>query len=240
MDLANVLKLELDDAEELKLVYGTAFNNPANDKEYIDEKINLPELERVIDKPLFDDIVVARTEEIVENVVNVIKTSGYDSQLFSGVVVTGAASRLRGLSSLLEERCKDMKVKVVKNNWNLIPSAFSVPLEKPNENDTLLSLLCSGTVSCCNQAVDQSLIVEGRLFNDAEEEESAETDNEKTETNEVKTVETLDKEHDSGADSGSRKSSKNSKGNSFFNSFITKLFGEDSSWDADDKKETKE
>lgn len=240
MDLANVLKLELDDAEELKLVYGTAFNNPANDKEYIDEKINLPELERVIDKPLFDDIVVARTEEIVENVVNVIKTSGYDSQLFSGVVVTGAASRLRGLTSLLEERCKDMKVKVVKNNWNLIPSAFSVPLEKPNENDTLLSLLCSGTVSCCNQAVDQSLIVEGRLFNDAEEEESAETDNGKTETNEVKTVETLDKEHDSGADSGSRKSSKNSKGNSFFNSFITKLFGEDSSWDADDKKETKE
>lgn len=233
-DLASVLKLEWENAEDLKVVYGSAFNNPAKDKEYIEEKIAVPELERNIDRPLFDDIVVARTEEIVENVVNIIKNSGFDSQLFSGIVITGGASKLRGLPNLLEERCKDMKVKVVKNNWNLLHSAFDVPLEKQNENDTLLSLLCSGTVSCCSQAVDQSLIVEGKLFNNPDD------NMQKKEQEEKHATENNDNETEEQEKTSVKKVKSKEKGSGLFGTFINRLFGDDSNWDGGDDKNKKD
>ncbi len=230
LDLANVLKLELADAERLKVLYGCAFNNPSKDKDYMEEKISFPELGKEIDRPLFDDIVVARVEEIVENVVNVIKSSGYDSQLFSGVVITGGASKLRGLPDLIEERCKDMKVKVVKNNWNLLHSAFNAPLEKPNENDTLLSLLCSGTVPCCSQQQDSTVIVDGKLFGDQEEK-----DNTEPEKTPEKSVEKQPEEPVQNHDTGEKKKNKGGKSGSFA-SFLGRLFGEnDPDWGDDNK-----
>ena len=232
LDLANVLKLELADAERLKVLYGCAFNNPSKDKDYMEEKISFPELGKEIDRPLFDDIVVARVEEIVENVVNVIKSSGYDSQLFSGVVITGGASKLRGLPDLIEERCKDMKVKVVKNNWNLLHSAFNAPLEKPNENDTLLSLLCSGTVPCCSQQQDSTVIVDGKLFGDQEEK-----DNTEPEKTPEKSVEKQPEEPVQNHDTGEKKKNKGGKSGSFA-SFLGRLFGEnDPDWGDDNKDE---
>lgn len=239
-DLSNVLKIEMSDAEKLKVLYGSAFNNPSKDKDYMEEKISLPELGKEIDRPLFDDIVVARTEEIVENVINIIKNSGYDSQLFSGIVITGGASRLRGLPDLLEERCKDMKVKVVKNNWNLLHSIYNVYLERPNENDTLLSLLCSGTSSCCFQQADSTVIVDGKLFgNDeiVEEPQKVNTVQEKKEDKKVDEPETKTDNEKNTNEATENHKTKNKK-SSPLSTFLGMLFGEnDPEWGDDNKND---
>lgn len=232
-DIASVLKIEAADAEQLKIVYGSAFNNPSKDKDYMDEKISINGLDRDIERPLFDDIVVARTEEIIENVINIIKKSGYDSQLFSGIIITGGGSQLRGIADLLEDRCKDMKVKVVKNNWNLIPSPYNAPLEKPNENDSLLSLFCSGTVSCCSQQADQTVIVDGKLFTDADNEPEEKAEEIKEEVEKV----SKPKKEKVSEDKKEEPKTKDQKNNKFI-SFLGRLFGEgDPSWNEENEKQ---
>ena len=64
-------------------------------------------------------ITVARIEEIVANVVNQIKESGYKSELKGGIIITGEASQLKDLPELLrkeagmEVRCGTMSDKII-------------------------------------------------------------------------------------------------------------------------------
>lgn len=49
-------------------------------------------------------VIQLREEEIILNIINQIKESGYYNQLEAGAVIIGAASQLTGLPEFLEEK----------------------------------------------------------------------------------------------------------------------------------------
>ena len=58
------------------------------------------------------DIVGARAEEILANVLHQISLSGYEGRLYAGIVLTGGASALRGLEDALRRLGKERAEKV--------------------------------------------------------------------------------------------------------------------------------
>ena len=96
------LNILMSEAERLKLAFGCAINNGEEPKgigiEGIDSsKINYQELCRVTE---------ARIEEIIANIVEQIKESGYKDQLSAGIILTGGASLLKELPELLARETK--------------------------------------------------------------------------------------------------------------------------------------
>lgn len=81
-------------AESYKIKYGKI----GKDK----NKQNTPNSE--VDVKELNKIIQLREEEIVLNVINQIKESGYMGQLDAGVIIIGGASKLNGLSEFLEEK----------------------------------------------------------------------------------------------------------------------------------------
>lgn len=158
-DLATLLKMEEDEAEELKLRYGQVIAQ-SEDSQEEGEKETIQTSREPVDKRYVENIVSARAEEIVANVWNIIQKSGYESQLISGVFVTGGAAELPGLMDLLEKTCKKMKVRRVRNVWSLMMQDCSSYVDARDMGDTLLSLLVSGKEPCCAR----NTLHDGELF----------------------------------------------------------------------------
>lgn len=218
-DIAALLKIEDFEAEKLKIEYGRAVNNSLDDKDYPNEKIKMENSSREIERYFLDDIIIARAEEIVANVWNVIQNSGYDNQLFSGIVITGGASKLNGMADLVEKTCRKMNVRRVKNLWNLLPSGYSRQLEVENENDTLLSILCCGRESCCSHKDDDSVLKTGGVLFEQE-------DGNKKQEEKNKKEEEKEKEKEEPVVNTKPKRNGKEKKNSIFGSFVEKLFNE--------------
>lgn len=83
-------------AESYKIKYGKVGKNK-NKSLTSNNEVDVKELNKVIQ---------LRVEEIVLNVVNQIKESGYADQLEAGIIMIGGASRLNGLDEFLEEKSK--------------------------------------------------------------------------------------------------------------------------------------
>jgi len=90
-------------AESYKIRYGRIGKNKLKSASGQEDKpaVDVKEINRVIQ---------LRQDEIILNVINQIKESGYEGQLDAGIVITGGASQLNGLSDYLSEKTK-MKVK---------------------------------------------------------------------------------------------------------------------------------
>lgn len=87
-------------SETYKIKYGK-LGKDKNKQSISNSEVDLKELNKVIQ---------LRAEEIVLNVLNQIKESGYTNQLDAGIVMIGGASQLTGLAEFLEDKTK-MKVK---------------------------------------------------------------------------------------------------------------------------------
>lgn len=81
-------------AESYKIKYGRV-GKDRNKQATSNSDVDVKELNKVIQ---------LREEEIVLNIINQIKESGYTGQLDAGVIIVGAASQLTGLSEFLEEK----------------------------------------------------------------------------------------------------------------------------------------
>lgn len=141
------LHLEEEEAERLKLAYGDAlYEEPEGESPAtctLDEG-------RTLQLETLNNIVGARVEEILANVWNQLQLSGYEDQLFAGVVLTGEASRLKHVEEAFIRLSKVEKVKTVRD--------VRAPLHAPSDLlppgepvSTLLSLLQAGTENCCLQ-----------------------------------------------------------------------------------------
>lgn len=95
------LQIEDDEAEELKLKYGSAVQESDTDAH---KPIALRD-GRTIPYDEFMGLVEARVEEIVLNVKNQISLSNYDvSQLIGGLIVTGGAANIRNIDKAFTRR----------------------------------------------------------------------------------------------------------------------------------------
>ena len=86
------IRIDMEDAEQLKLRFACAYTEPADDEdaneEYsLDGKITLKAQD-------LEKIVEARVNEIIKNVQNQIKLSHYGDDLLAGIVLTGGAANM--------------------------------------------------------------------------------------------------------------------------------------------------
>ncbi len=101
-DIQQGCSVMLRDAELLKIKFGKALANEANENESvsINGLRNRPPKEIAIKS--LAHIIQARMEEIIEMVFIEIVNSGYDGKLAGGIVVTGGGAQLQNIKQLFE------------------------------------------------------------------------------------------------------------------------------------------
>lgn len=149
-DIAS-LQMEEEDAEKLKLQYGNAlYEEEADDIEA--PAVCTLEDGRIIELSKLNNIIEARTEEILANVWYQLQLSGYEDKLFSGVVLTGGGSNLKNIEVVFRKLSKVEKVKTAKFMHNAV-HGYNDVLKKDGRQNTLLGLLVVGNDNCCLEEV---------------------------------------------------------------------------------------
>ena len=139
------LNIDEEEAEIIKLDKGTAIHYSEQIAE--DSEENMLEKMSDFDKTA-NDIMVARLEEIVENIWAQIRYSGIDPlKLTEGIVLTGGTSRILGLTELLKKKT-DMAVRIGKSGQYLVPE--SADLYGEPGYSLAIGLLLLGKEGCCS------------------------------------------------------------------------------------------
>ncbi len=141
------LRVEADEAEELKKKYGTAYRSDSEDK--TGQKVSLSH-DRTEDEEKLQEIVEARYEEIIANVCH--RISPYKDKLLSGLVVTGGAARVPELvKAFARQTGGDFNVRVPKGLPENITISFGLQVGEPDRLYTLYGLLLSGKENCVGE-----------------------------------------------------------------------------------------
>lgn len=170
-DIMNVFRLNHDEAETLKCTYGL-FGLSGS----IEESASISG--NTISLKLLGEVISARNEEIMTNVLHQIKLSGYSNSLFSGIVITGGGSNLRKLNEAMPQLFTDISpVRFVRStppsvgwcdtDWNIADGTHL----------GLVSLLMQCTENCCEEkkepdmytdpdAAVQAAMTPGMLFDE--------------------------------------------------------------------------
>lgn len=143
------LQMEEEDAEKLKLKYGDAL--------YEEEDAETPavctlEDGRTIELTKLNDIIGARAEEILANVWNQIQLSGYEKDIYSGIIFTGGGSNLKNLEAAFRKLSKTEKVKTTRFVHATV-HGMGDNLKKDGTQCALLGLLTAGNENCCKPEV---------------------------------------------------------------------------------------
>ena len=141
------LKVEVEEAEELKKKYGTAFRPDNEDK--TGQKISLS-FDRTEDEEKLQEIVEARYEEIVANVWHHI--SPYKDKMLSGIVLTGGAARIPDLpQAFARQTGGELNLRIAKGLPENVTISFGVQVGEPDRLYTLYALLLEGKENCVGE-----------------------------------------------------------------------------------------
>lgn len=99
-DIAVGLRVSLEEAERLKVDWGTALGDLLEDDELIEAQVLGEDRRGELPRSILAEIIEARMIELFEKVKEHIRKSGLFGQLPAGVVITGGASRLHGTDQL--------------------------------------------------------------------------------------------------------------------------------------------
>jgi len=102
-DLAITLKAPIREAELLKTESGSVFPESVPEEEAVEVAEVGTQQHHVISRRLICRTVRARSDEILASVAQVVRKTGLNTQLMSGVVLTGGGSLLDGLVARAEE-----------------------------------------------------------------------------------------------------------------------------------------
>ena len=181
-DLAAVLKVEPDQAEQYKCAYGLCNMIGSQDA---DESISING--RKVTLKEIGDIIEARNEEIIRNVCAQIKASGYSEVLYAGIILTGGGSQLRQLDQVFMKFMPSMR----KPRLAAEPTCGVIWNESSWKRGdgsqlALLSVMAKGDENCCelpkmnaidNVAPEDELnVVQQSLFTDDGESAQEERD----------------------------------------------------------------
>lgn len=140
-------QVEEDEAEELKIKYGTAFSDLNKDiirhiPLSIDPGITIAE-------DVLQEITEARMEEIIANVWAQIQQSNYNPcNLTAGIIITGGAANIKNIEKAISYKTKTEKIKMARTLHTAIDAGnFEETIQNMNAN-TLISLLSYGTCDC--------------------------------------------------------------------------------------------
>ncbi len=154
-DLAT-LQLDEAEAEEVKLKYGAAYIEEDDINEELETRVYATSDGRSIEISKIQLIIEARINEIIANVRKQIVNSNYGDKLLAGIILTGGGSNMRNIDKAFLSDIKVDKVRIAKTVNQPIQKAASLASYKFDNgmNNTLISLLLSGEMSCGGDAVD--------------------------------------------------------------------------------------
>ena len=142
------LKVEAEEAEELKKKYGTAFRPDNEDK--TGQKISLS-FDRTEDEEKLQEIVEARYEEIVANVCRHIMA--YKDKMLSGIILTGGGARIPDLAkAFVKPIGGEMNIRIAKGLPENVTISYGVQVGEPDRLYTLYALLLAGSENCVGEA----------------------------------------------------------------------------------------
>lgn len=141
------LQIEEDEAEILKLKWGAAITNGGDNNPPIvtSDGREFPYTE-------FAGLIEARVEEIVLNIEKQIKFTNYEkNQLVAGIVLTGGASMLKNMESVVSKLVGIEKLRVVKNTRFSVRGPKNLNVDPVREGDyaAALALIEQADQNCC-------------------------------------------------------------------------------------------
>jgi len=229
-DLMAGLKIEHDEAERLKRTYGLYNRTGASDS----EEITLQNRDVVKLKEV-GEIIEARNEEILINVMAQIKASGYQEQLFAGIVLTGGGSNLKMLAQAVKDKSSGMhEPKIV--TAPLSPVCW-VDMYSQKIDGTclaLLSIMKKDLENCVEYLApeepvqeevkeeEKTELVQGSLFTDEGESAQEEKDRIKKEIQDEKRKKAIEEKERKKAEKAAREAQK-PKRESMFKTLMSKL-----------------
>lgn len=143
------LQMEEEEAERLKVTYGDAILEEEEGEE--PATCPLEDGGRTLELSRLNNIIEARTEEIIANVWNQLQISGYDDKLLAGVIITGGAANLKHIDEVLRKRTKIEKLRFAKFPRNAVHADARDVIKKDGTQNTLFGLLFAGNENCCMQ-----------------------------------------------------------------------------------------
>lgn len=158
-DIAS-LQLEEKDAEAMKLKYASAYT----DNNEIDNNLSYPlDADRTIESRKFIEIVEARVEEIIENVIYQIPPEFID-KLLGGFILTGGGSNLRNIERAFRNHTHVNKIRIAQFVSHTITSGDADINAKNGTMNTILGLLAKGDMNCAGAEInpDKSLFEENK------------------------------------------------------------------------------
>ncbi len=102
-DIAAMLRTPTPDAEDIKLRYGIAKQVLANPADMVEVPGLGDRSPRLVNRQALGAVIEPRVEELFGLVQQVIRDSGYEDLLASGIVLTGGSSLLPGIVELAED-----------------------------------------------------------------------------------------------------------------------------------------
>ena len=102
-DIAMALRTPTAEAEELKLRHGCALRQLADPAQMIEVPGVGDRAPRLLSRQTLAEVIEPRVEELYSMVQKVLKDSGYEELLSSGIVLTGGSSMMQGMVELGEE-----------------------------------------------------------------------------------------------------------------------------------------
>ena len=151
------LQIEDDEAEQLKLKYGSAVSTDEADS----HKPITTSDGRQIPYEEFMGLVEARVEEIILNVKNQISLSNYDvNQLIGGLIVTGGASHMRGIDQAFTRDTKFEKIRFVHNIRIPLRATDYPGLNDGGDCNAVIALIDKGEINCCGGPLGQPSLFE--------------------------------------------------------------------------------
>ena len=142
------------DAELYKIKFGKTYEG--TDTGFFDSFTSKPE----IDLKALNHVIEMRLQEIVDNIAEQIKHSGYKDQLGAGLVITGGASQLKNLPQFLEEK---LKMPVRKSSARKTAINNSPDLANDPSMTQALGLLLFGWDDCEEQVVEKPFEEEEKI-----------------------------------------------------------------------------
>lgn len=163
------LQMEEEDARRLLTEHGSAICQKEEGE--IPATCTMPDGRNIALSTLYD-IIEARIEEIVINIVNLLQMSGYEESIFAGVVLTGGGCNLPGIEVVFKKKSGIEKIRIARFTHLTIHGADELPQD--GTTGTLIGLLLSGTENCCLPEEEKSAEPEAQQGNLFQEEVAAE------------------------------------------------------------------
>lgn len=140
------LQIEDDEAETLKLKYGSALTELNTDDQ---RTISLAD-GRKISYEEFCCLVGARVEEIILNIDNQIKLSRYErNQLLGGLIITGGSSNMKDIDKAFVKHTGFDKIRFVRNIRIPLRSKDFANINADGSCNAAIALIDKGDMNCC-------------------------------------------------------------------------------------------